>query len=599
MLKKYFGHETFRAGQRQTVDNLLAGRDVLCVMPTGAGKSVCYQIPALISDGITIVISPLISLMKDQVSALKQAGIDASFINSSLSSEEYSEALRHAASGKCKLIYVAPERLNAPRFLEMCSAVKISFVAIDEAHCVSQWGQDFRPSYLKINEFIASLPYRPTLGAFTATATLQVKEDIKAILKLNDPFCLTTGFDRPNLYFSVKEARGKEKDKILLDIMSRHKEESGIIYCATRKNVEQVCELLIKNGYSATRYHAGLADNERRKNQEDFIYDRKPLIAATNAFGMGIDKSNVLFVVHYNMPKSIESYYQEAGRAGRDGSRAECILLNSPMDIRTNRFLIENSQDNSELSPEERDEVRSKELEKLKSMIFYCTTTKCLRSFILEYFGEVTQDKCGNCGNCEAEVSTSDITIDAQKILSCIARTGQRYGISLITAVLKGSKNERIERLGLYTQSTYGIMKDKTAAQIHAMINSLLSEEALVQTSGEYPILKLNEKSVDIMTNKVQIEMKSIALAEESRKQKKKAETSPVDESLYGRLKQLRLRLASENHVPAYIVFSDAALADMCRKLPRNREEFLEVSGVGAVKSEKYGDMFLEVINDR
>lgn len=426
VLKEYFGHDSFREGQDRITDSLLGGRDVLGIMPTGAGKSICYQVPALMFDGITIVVSPLISLMKDQVSALVQSGVAAAYINSSLTHAQYLKVLQNTESGKYKIIYVAPERLCAPAFLGICRNLNIFMVAVDEAHCVSQWGQDFRPSYLKIPDFIDSLNSRPVVGAFTATATGAVRDDIKTLLRLVSPLVVTTGFDRPNLFFSVMQPKNKSIE--LMKLIKERKNESGIVYCSTRKAVEEVCELLQKNGFAATRYHAGLDENERRRNQDDFVYDRAAIIVATNAFGMGIDKSNVSFVIHYNMPKNMESYYQEAGRAGRDGRSADCILLYSAKDVRTNQFLINNSEPNPDLTEDEQEEVRRRDRERLKQMTFYCTTHKCLRKFILEYFGDKGPERCEKCSNCLSNHENTDITVDAQKIMSCVARTGQRYG---------------------------------------------------------------------------------------------------------------------------------------------------------------------------
>ena len=457
VLKDYFGHDSFRDGQEQIVDALLDGRDTLCIMPTGAGKSMCYQIPALLFDGVTIVVSPLISLMKDQVGSLVQSGVPAAYINSSLSYPQFLRVLSNVEHGKYKIIYVAPERLLTDGFLDTCKKIKISMVAVDEAHCVSQWGQDFRPSYLKIISFVESLANRPIVGAFTATATNDVKEDIKKILRLENPFEITTGFDRPNLFFGV--IKSSSKDEKLIDLIRERGDRSGIVYCATRKNVESVCELLCDNGFSAARYHAGLDEYERRKNQEDFVFDRKNIMVATNAFGMGIDKSNVTYVIHYNMPKNIESYYQEAGRAGRDGGEADCILLYSPKDVRLNRFMIENSEGNDELTIEENEQIRERDFERLKYMTFYSTTNDCLRGFILRYFGGEKKAYCGKCSNCLSVHKLVDVTIDAQKIMSCIARTGQRYGKTVICDVLKGSKSEKILKAELINQSTYGIMK--------------------------------------------------------------------------------------------------------------------------------------------
>lgn len=598
VLKEYFGHSEFRQGQEKIVDCLLSGKDALCIMPTGAGKSICYQIPALVFDGVTLVISPLISLMKDQVTSLVQSGISAAYINSSLTQPQYFRVLENAASGKYKIIYVAPERLMVPEFTELCYKIKISMVAVDEAHCVSQWGQDFRPSYLKIVEFIEALPCRPVIGAFTATATKEVKEDILKILKLNKPLVVTTGFNRSNLFFSVMKP--KNKDTTLIDLIKERSEKSGIVYCSTRKAVEEVCELINQNGFSATRYHAGLSENERKENQEDFVFDRKQIMVATNAFGMGIDKSNVSYVIHYNMPKNIESYYQEAGRAGRDGSQADCILLYSPQDVFTNRFLIEKSEDNPELTEEEQYMVREKDFERLKQMTFYCTTNDCLRKFILKYFGDKAENYCGKCSNCLTQFETIDITVDTQKILSCIIKTGQRYGKKMICDVLRGSKNERLLRFKLDNQSTYGIMKDLSEKRVRDIIEHLEQIGFIFSEGGEYPILKVSVTSYGILKGKLPLTMK---IPKEQKKEPKPAVKAAdinavIDKDLLDELKQLRRKLAMEKNVPAYIIFSDATLTDMCKKLPMTSEEFLTVSGVGKTKLAQYGEIFLDTINN-
>lgn len=591
VLKDYFGHDSFRDGQEQIVDALLDGRDALCIMPTGAGKSMCYQIPALLFDGVTIVVSPLISLMKDQVGSLVQSGVPAAYINSSLSYPQFLRVLSNVEHGKYKIIYVAPERLLTDGFLDTCKKIKISMVAVDEAHCVSQWGQDFRPSYLKIISFVESLANRPIVGAFTATATNDVKEDIKKILRLENPFEITTGFDRPNLFFGV--IKSSSKDEKLIDLIRERGDRSGIVYCATRKNVESVCELLCDNGFSAARYHAGLDEYERRKNQEDFVFDRKNIMVATNAFGMGIDKSNVTYVIHYNMPKNIESYYQEAGRAGRDGGEADCILLYSPKDVRLNRFMIENSEGNDELTIEENEQIRERDFERLKYMTFYSTTNDCLRGFILRYFGGEKKAYCGKCSNCLSVHKLVDVTIDAQKIMSCIARTGQRYGKPVICDVLKGSKSEKILKAELNNQSTYGIMKEVTARHIFGTID-FLAEKEYISSDNETKVLKLLPKSRDVLFGRERLVMKKVENSEEVVKTHRPE--VPVNSELLDALKALRKSIASKKSVPAYVIFTDATLIDMCKKCPETPDEMLEVSGVGRTKLEKFGKQFLEEI---
>lgn len=591
VLKDYFGHDSFRDGQEQIVDALLDGRDALCIMPTGAGKSMCYQIPALLFDGVTIVVSPLISLMKDQVGSLVQSGVPAAYINSSLSYPQFLRVLSNVEHGKYKIIYVAPERLLTDGFLDTCKKIKISMVAVDEAHCVSQWGQDFRPSYLKIISFVESLANRPIVGAFTATATNDVKEDIKKILRLENPFEITTGFDRPNLFFGV--IKSSSKDEKLIDLIRERGDRSGIVYCATRKNVESVCELLCDNGFSAARYHAGLDEYERRKNQEDFVFDRKNIMVATNAFGMGIDKSNVTYVIHYNMPKNIESYYQEAGRAGRDGGEADCILLYSPKDVRLNRFMIENSEGNDELTIEENEQIRERDFERLKYMTFYSTTNDCLRGFILRYFGGEKKVYCGKCSNCLSVHKLVDVTIDAQKIMSCIARTGQRYGKTVICDVLKGSKSEKILKAELNNQSTYGIMKEVTARHIFGTID-FLAEKEYISSDNETEVLKLLPKSRDVLFGRERLVMKKVENSEKVVKTHRPE--VPVNSDLLDALKALRKGIASKKSVPAYVIFTDATLIDMCKKCPETPDEMLEVSGVGRTKLDKFGKQFLEEI---
>lgn len=600
VLKQYFGHTEFRSGQSEIIDNILSGRDVLGIMPTGAGKSVCYQVPAMLLDGITIVISPLISLMKDQVEALVQSGVPAAFINSSLTYSQYLEVFRRASNGAYKIIYVAPERLVTDEFIAFAERIRIAMVTVDEAHCVSQWGQDFRPSYLKITEFISRLSYRPIVSAFTATATAEVRADIAAILRLNDPFVITTGFDRQNLYFEVR--RPAKKLEALINILNENKDKCCIVYCLTRKNVEAVCQELEDRGFAATRYHAGLSDAERHTNQDDFIYDRKNIMVATNAFGMGIDKSNVSLVVHYNMPKNLEGYYQEAGRAGRDGEPASCILLYSGQDVVTNKFLIENSgEDNEELDPKLRSELKKRDLDRLSQMTFYSTTTDCLRGFILKYFGEMPQHFCGHCSNCCTSFETADITIEAQKIISCVYRVynlnGRSVGKSTIADILHGSKSEKLTRMGYDKLTTYGIMADVPMHRIRAIIDFLVEKNYLGVTSGEYPVLTANANTAAVIKEKLKIEMK-LPKERKAAVPKEKEAVAPVDSELLDSLKALRKKLADREGVPAYIIFTDASLRDMCRKLPEDEDEFLGVSGVGRKKCELYGKAFLEVINE-
>lgn len=594
ILKEYFGYDCFREGQEPLINSLLKGQDVLGVMPTGAGKSICFQVPAMLLEGITLVISPLISLMKDQVNALTQVGIGAAFLNSSQSMAEYNKTLEDAMDKKYKILYVAPERLMAESFLDFAESAKIAMVTVDEAHCISQWGQDFRPSYTKILDFIQRLSVRPIVSAFTATATAQVREDIVKVLKLQNPEVLITGFDRKNLYFEVQKP--KKKLDALMDFLEDKENKTGVIYCSTRKNVEAVCEKLKKEGFNATRYHAGLSDEERRINQEDFIFDRASVIVATNAFGMGIDKSNVSYVVHYNMPKNIESYYQEAGRAGRDGEPAECILFYSGQDVRTNLFFIENNRDVDYVDSQTEAMVKERDRERLKEMTFYCHTSDCLRGYILKYFGESSENFCDYCSNCKQNFETLDISLEAQKILSCVYRVEGRYGIRMIVDILRGSKNERILKLGLDKVSTYGIV-DVSEKRLRDMINFLVLKEYLLITNDEYPVLKLSKNAHEVLKERKTIEIKLPKEVEKVKKSEKKtANEKEENPSLVEALKALRRSIAKEQGVPAYIVFSDSSLKDMARKLPENEDEFLDVSGVGAVKLERYGEEFLKVI---
>ncbi len=599
ILKQYFGHANFRQGQAELIDSVLNGRDVFGIMPTGAGKSICYQVPALLMEGITLVVSPLISLMKDQVNALVQSGIKAAYINSSLTAGQYGKVLSNARQGAYKIMYVAPERLLTEDFLQLASESLISMVTVDEAHCVSQWGQDFRPSYLKILEFVDRLSVRPVISAFTATATAEVREDIIAILRLRDPFVITTGFDRKNLSFAVL-APGS-KGPALLEIVKRNRDKSGIIYCSTRKAVEAVCSELNRKGFSATQYHAGLDNDERHANQDDFLYDRKTLMVATNAFGMGIDKSNVSFVVHYNMPKNLESYYQEAGRAGRDGESAECVLLYSGQDVRTNQFLIEANRDtDGDMPPEQQKALIQKDKDRLKAMTFYCATTDCLRAYILRYFGESSPNFCGNCSNCNTKFETTDITVEAQKILSCVIRIAQRnksFGKTMIADILHGTKNERIQRTGMEDLPTFGILSEISLHRIRTLLDFLILNGYLALSTGEYPVVKPTDLCGEILRGKKTLEMKLPKEERVVRPGKGKPELAN-DTDLLPELKELRKRLASAARVPAFVIFSDATLHDMCAKLPQTEEEFLGVSGVGVAKAKKFCIPFTTLIRE-
>lgn len=606
VLKQYFGYSDFRQGQEVLIDRILEGRDVLGIMPTGAGKSMCYQIPALLMDGITLVISPLISLMKDQVGSLNQAGIHAAYLNSSLTSAQYDKALDYAREGRYPIIYVAPERLMTDRFLEFALQAKIAMVAIDEAHCVSQWGQDFRPSYLKIVEFIDRLPVRPVVSAFTATATKEVRDDIIDILMLREPEVLTTGFDRTNLYFGVMAP--KDRYGAILNYLETHPGDSGIIYCLTRKQVEEVCERLRSDGFSVTRYHAGLSDAERRQNQDDFIYDRVPIIVCSNAFGMGIDKSNVRFVLHCGMPKNLESYYQEAGRAGRDGEPSECILYYSGQDVITNQFFIDNNQDNQELDPVARQLVQERDRERLRKMTFYCFTNECLRDYILRYFGEYGGNYCGNCANCLSQFDTVDVTEIARGIAGCVASCRQRYGTNVIIDTVHGANTAKIRNYRMNENPHYGELAKVPTYKLRQVMNHLQLQEYLTVTNDEYAIVKLTEKSKGLLEGDETVLMKMAREQEHPAKEKsakgKKsrkglaaglsdAAFTEREEALFEKLRLLRTELAREAKVPPYMVFSDKTLTHMCVIKPRTKEEMLSVSGVGEFKYEKYGEQFL------
>ena len=599
-LKTYFGYDTFREGQEKIVEAILTNRDVLAIMPTGAGKSICYQIPALILPGITLVISPLISLMQDQVKALNDAGIHAAFINSSLTENQISKALYLAASGRYKIIYVAPERLENYEFLEFARNVEISMVTVDEAHCISQWGQDFRPSYLKIVEFVKNLPKRPIVSAFTATATEEVKNDILCTLSLADPEVVITGFDRKNLYYSVENIR--RKDEFIMEYIEKHPTESGIIYCATRKNVDNLFELLFKRGVPVTRYHAGLTNETRKKNQDDFIYDRTPVIIATNAFGMGIDKSNVRYVIHYNMPQSMENYYQEAGRAGRDGENSQCILLFSLQDVMIDRMLLDN-KDFSDVDEEDEYLIRQRDIRRLQTMEGYCKTTGCLRNYILEYFGEKTSGPCDNCGNCHREYHEVDMTAEAKWVVNCVAETRGRYGLTIVLGTLMGAKRARLRELRTDQYKSYGALSGHSEAELRTLISQMTEMGYLYQTQEKYSVLKLGNIT-PLKDANTRVIMRTYEEKEPDKKKKiqkavRKRSTDALTSAgydLFEILRKLRLEIAKEESMPPYIIFSDKTLIDMCVKKPSDEEEMLNVSGVGANKLKKYGQRFLEEI---
>ena len=597
VLQRVFGYSAFRGGQEALIDAQLRGRDAFGIMPTGGGKSLCYQIPALLLEGVTLVISPLISLMRDQVMALKNAGVAAAYINSSLTPAQIRLVYRNIRSGMYKIIYVAPERLLTDGFLEAIQARKVSLVTVDEAHCISQWGQDFRPSYLKIVDFLNILTPRPVVSAFTATATEAVRQDIAQILQLRDPLRVVTGFDRPNLRFEVR--RPKQKLPALIDLVQQRRDKAGIVYCATRKAVEEVCENLQLNGIAATRYHAGLPDEERRDNQEDFLYDRKTVMVATNAFGMGIDKSNVSYVIHYNMPQSLESYYQEAGRAGRDGAEAECILLYAPGDVQTAKYLIQHPALSGELSQEELEQKQRQDLERLDVMVNYCKTQSCLRGYILDYFGQEHESFCGNCSNCSTELEERDITDQARMILSCVQRMSAKLGYSLgLTSVVRtllGSRDKRLLQLGLDKLGSYGMLRKLGKDDLRAMAESLESQGYL-ETDPVHGGVSLTQKAQGVLFEGKTVSMR-LPKAEASA-----PVSSPVggeqSPDLLAMLKRLRWKIAMQESVPAYIIFSNATLEDMARKAPTTLDAFAKVNGVGSVKVKRFGEVFVDAIAD-
>ena len=598
-LKAVFGYDSFRQGQESVINAVLDGRDILAVMPTGAGKSLCYQVPAMLLSGITLVISPLISLMQDQVKALNEAGVDAAFINSSLSEKEMHDTFKNASKGQYKIIYVAPERLMSEGFVRLAKGVEISMITVDEAHCISQWGQDFRPSYMDIAEFVNVLDKRPIISAFTATATQNVREDIICSLGLTNPYFLVTGFDRENLFFQVDKP--KSKDRFILDYLDRHKGESGIIYCATRKNVDSLYTLLKKRNVSVAKYHAGISIEERKQMQDDFVFDYTSIVIATNAFGMGIDKSNVRFVIHYNMPSSMENYYQEAGRAGRDGLNSECILLFSPQDIIINRFLLEH-KDFSDIDPTDAMTIRERDIKRLQIMEGYCYTTECLRNYILKYFGENPKKPCDDCGNCLRQFETLDMTDEAKKIINCIYESRGRYGKNIIMDTVLGAKTARLEEIGASEYKSYGVLEASNKTLLRRLIEELLLE-GYIQT-GEYQVLKLGDISkLKLKDTKVLVKITDEDKAT-NRKLKPKKNIKGMDSltssgfKLFDKLKELRLEIAREEKMPPYIVFNDKTLIDMCAKMPITKSDMLNVSGVGENKYGKYGERFIDVIKE-
>jgi len=576
LLKKYYGYDAFRSGQEPIVRSVLAGKDTVGILPTGGGKSICYQVPALLFERVTVVISPLISLMKDQVDALTSVGITAAYLNSTLSLTEVQERMQKAELGGYRLLYVSPERLETPAFIQWLNRLQPSCVAVDEAHCLSQWGHDFRPSYRAIASLLRQFDNRPIITAFTATATPEVVADIAQSLELRQPNVFVAGFDRENLTFSV--VTGQDKRDFVLQFLASRPSQAGIIYAATRKEVDGLYEYLKKKHYAVGRYHAGLSDGERTRGQEQFLYDDIRVMVATNAFGMGIDKSNVRFVIHYNMPKNLESYYQEAGRAGRDGDRGECTILFSPQDVQTQRFLIEQTA--------VADKRQSQEYKKLQAMVDYCHTTQCLRAHILRYFGDEAGNRCDNCSNCNQEFDLQDITVSAQQIFSCVVRVKERFGTKLVAGVLKGSRDKRLLGLGLQRLPTYGLMKNRPEKAIVGLIQTLISDGYLKLSEGKYPTLQLQQSAVPVLRQQVQVVMKV----------PRRSSAEPVNDELFEELRAFRRELSQREQVPPYVIFSDRTLRELVAACPLDRDSMLRVKGVGELKFEKYGEAFLKIL---
>ncbi|MCH4825914.1 DNA helicase RecQ [Planococcus halocryophilus] len=576
LLQSHFGYESFRVGQEQAITQVFEGHNSICVMPTGGGKSMCYQIPALVMEGTTIVVSPLISLMKDQVDALLAAGIPAAYINSSLDFDEVRETLMDVQRGAIKLLYIAPERLDSEMFLNELQGVHVPLIAVDEAHCISQWGHDFRPSYRLISRMTELFPNNPTVLALTATATPQVREDICRILNIEEQHTVMTGFERANLTFSV--VRGQDRERFVKEYVAKNDKEAGIIYAATRKTVDSVYEMLIKKGIKAAKYHAGMSDNERKSGQERFLNDEVTVMVATNAFGMGIDKSNIRFVIHYQLPKNMESYYQEAGRAGRDGLPSECIVLYASQDVQTQRFLIDQAQDPSRIPGE---------LMKLQGMVDYCHTENCLQQFIIHYFGDTAAEPCGHCGNCLDDRESLDVTKDVQMVLSCVIRMGQKFGKVMTAQVLTGSRNKKVLDFGFDKLSTYGILKHQNSKEVSNLIEFMISQELLAVEQGSFPTIYVPDGGRDVLLGKRQVLRKGAVITKQI----------ATNDPLFEELRVIRKKLADEAGVPPFVIFSDKTLQDMVARKPENEAEFLEVNGVGANKLEKYGEAFLVAIH--